>query len=92
MLGATPGKMLMRVRVVSRRTARVPGPGRGLVRFLMPLVIGVVLGMIPLTAPLVPFAAVLVYASCAFDPSGARQGWHDRAARTIVVTQRAPAV
>ncbi|MET8697733.1 RDD family protein [Kitasatospora sp. NPDC004723] len=74
-VGATLGKMAMGLRVVKENTGRTPGLGGGFIRFIIPVVGGF----------LCYIGAVLVYLSPFFDNSGKLQGWHDRAAGTLVI-------
>ena len=73
--GQTLGKMALRIKVVGADNGLVPGWGRSIGR-----------GM-PLVAAVVPVAgwigALLVYVSMLWDDR--HQGWHDKAARTLVV-------
>ncbi|MEV0187700.1 RDD family protein [Kitasatospora purpeofusca] len=73
--GATLGKMAMGLRVVKESTGQNPGLGGGFIRFIIPIV-GAILCYI---------GALLVYLSPFFDNSGKLQGWHDRAAGTLVI-------
>lgn len=73
--GWTLGKKLVSLRALDARTGRPLGLGRALVRLLVPGVSGVV----PLVGP------VLVGLSPLFDDSGRRQGWHDKAAGSVVL-------
>ncbi|MCG6496486.1 RDD family protein [Kitasatospora sp. A2-31] len=73
--GATLGKMAMGLRVVKESTGQVPGLGGGFIRFIIPIV----------GAFLCYIGAALVYLSPFFDNSGKLQGWHDRAAGTLVI-------
>jgi uncharacterized RDD family membrane protein YckC len=75
LVGATLGKMLVGLRVVKESTGGKPGLGGGFIRWIIPEVGAFVCGI----------GALLVYLSPFFDSSGKRQGWHDRAAGTIVV-------
>ncbi|MCX5410599.1 RDD family protein [Streptomyces sp. NBC_00059] len=74
-LGATVGKMAVGLRVVKENTGQNPGIGAGFIRYIIPIV-GVFLCYI---------GALLVYLSPFFDNSGKLQGWHDRAAGTLVI-------
>lgn len=74
-VGATLGKMIMGLRVLRESTGQVPGVGSGFIRYIIP-VAGALLCYI---------GALLVYLSPFFDNSGKLQGWHDRAAGTIVI-------
>lgn len=73
--GATLGKMALGLKVVKENTGQNPGLGGGFIRWIIPIV----------GAFLCYIGAVLVYLSPFFDNSGKLQGWHDRAAGTIVV-------
>lgn len=73
--GATFGKMALGLRVVRESTGQVPGAGGGFIRYIIPIV----------GAFLCYIGAVLVYLSPFFDNSGKLQGWHDRAAGTVVI-------
>ncbi|MFI9331694.1 RDD family protein [Kitasatospora sp. NPDC052868] len=73
--GATLGKLAMGLRVVKESDGQVPGIGGGFIRFIIPIV-GAILCYI---------GAILVYLSPFFDNSGKLQGWHDRAAGTVVI-------
>ncbi|MFH8514969.1 RDD family protein [Streptomyces gelaticus] len=75
LLGATVGKMALGLKVVKENTGLNPGLGGGFIRWIIPLV-GVFLCYI---------GALLVYLSPFFDNSGKLQGWHDRAAGTLVI-------
>ncbi len=74
-LGATLGKMALGLKVVRESTGQPPGLGAGFVRYIIP-VVGVFLCYI---------GALLVYLSPFFDNTGKLQGWHDRAAGTLVI-------
>jgi uncharacterized RDD family membrane protein YckC len=74
-LGQTLGKMAVGLKVVKERDGQNPGLGSGFVRFIIPIV-GVFLCYI---------GAALVYLSPFFDSTGKTQGWHDRAAGTLVI-------
>lgn len=74
--GQTLGKMLLRLQVVRRSDGAAPSPGESVVRFfpwlwlLVPLSIGQLLW-------------IVMYLTAI--PNRRRQGWHDRAASTLVV-------
>lgn len=74
-LGATLGKMALGLKVVKEETGQAPGAGAGFIRWVLPMV-GAVLCYI---------GAALVYLSPLFDNTGKSQGWHDRAAHTLVI-------
>ena len=74
--GATPGKRIMKLRVVNRTDGSPVNWTYAAVRALIPTVAGVV--------PVIGFALnIAVYVRAAFHPL--RQGLHDAAAGTIVV-------
>lgn len=66
---ATPGKMLVRIRVVDARTGDKPGVGQSVLRYL-----GYFVSTIPL---------LLGILWVAFDQR--KQGWHDKLAGTLVI-------
>ena len=66
---ATPGKMMMKIKVIDARTGGAPTAGQAIVRYL-----GYYLSMIPL---------FLGFIWVVFDER--KQGWHDKIARTLVV-------
>uniref|UniRef100_UPI0020281ED3 RDD family protein n=1 Tax=Actinotalea sp. C106 TaxID=2908644 RepID=UPI0020281ED3 len=72
--GWTIGKRLVGLRVLGAETGRPVGLGRALLRFLVPAAGSLACGV----------GQWVVYASPFFDSSGRRQGWHDKAAGTIV--------
>ncbi|MEV6163721.1 RDD family protein [Streptomyces sp. NPDC052052] len=74
-VGATVGKLAVGLRVVKENTGQNPGIGAGFIRYIIPIV----------GAFLCYIGAVLVYLSPFFDNSGKLQGWHDRAAGTLVI-------
>ncbi|KAA0233605.1 MAG: hypothetical protein JJLCMIEE_03477 [Acidimicrobiales bacterium] len=79
--GQTVGKMLFSLKVVSYDDGYVPTPSRSLLRFIVPnfaLVIGLSL--------ISGGVALIVYLSALGD--GLYRGWHDKAARTIVLRTR----
>jgi uncharacterized RDD family membrane protein YckC len=73
--GATLGKRLLRVKVVRTADGTVPGWGPSLLRWLVPTAGWLTCGL----------GTLLVYLSPAFDGTGCRRGWHDKAAGTQVV-------
>jgi uncharacterized RDD family membrane protein YckC len=75
--GATLGKRLLRLKVVREADGAVPGWGPSVLRWVLPQAVGF------LTCGL---ATVLVYLSPLLDGTGRRQGWHDKVARTLVVS------
>src|SRR5690606_11716186 len=72
--GWTIGKYLVQLRAVSPETGRPVGMARALVRFLVPAAGSLVLGV----------GQLVVYLSPWWDAGGRRQGWHDKAAGTMV--------
>lgn len=68
-LGATPGKMACRLRIVDEVTGRRPTAWQCIGRYVMAL--------------LAVAAAGIGYAWIAIDPR--RQGWHDKIVRTLVL-------
>ncbi|MFC8597627.1 RDD family protein [Isoptericola sp. NPDC057191] len=72
--GRTVGNSLLGIRTVAADGGGPVGAGRGLLRWLVLAGCGVV--------PLV--GTVLVLVSPTFDSSGRRQGWQDKAARSLV--------
>lgn len=74
--GQTLGKMATGIKVVRADTGWVPGWGRSIGRWIIPSSLG-----------LIPYAgwvlSLLVYVSLLWDKT--RQGWHDKAAGTVVV-------
>ena len=75
MSGQTLGKKIFRIRVVRTDTGHSPGWGRSFVRWIVP---DTVLAF-----------GIVCYLSLTWDTS--RQGWHDKAARTVVVKKPNPA-
>ena len=74
--GQTLGKMATRIKVVRADNGLVPGWGKAIGRWIIPAA----LGFIPLVGWIL---SLLVYLSLLWDK--ARQGWHDKAAKTFVV-------
>ncbi|MFD7296609.1 RDD family protein [Streptomyces sp. NPDC059897] len=75
-VGATLGKMAVGIRVVNAETGGKPGLGGALVRYLIVIAGAIACGI----------GQILVYLSPFWDKSGRLQGWHDKAAKTAVVT------
>ncbi|GGC09578.1 RDD family protein [Cellulomonas carbonis] len=73
--GVTLGKRLAGLRLLDVTTGRPVGLGRALLRGVVPLAAGVLPVVGSLAVWLSPFA----------DPSGLRRGWHDRAARAVLL-------
>lgn len=76
MRGQTLGKMMTSIKVVRADNGLGPGWGKSIGRWIIPAV----LGFIPAVGWLL---YLLVYLSLLWD--SARQGWHDKAAGTLVV-------
>ena len=74
-MGQTVGKRLLGIKVVHLSDGDVPGWGSATIRYLLPTAVGAL--------PIVQFLALVVYLRALWDPM--RQGFHDRAAGTIVV-------
>ena len=77
--GQTLGKMAVRIRVVSAESGSLPGWGKAFGRWFVPSIVGV----IGLRIPFIGLLALVVYASLLWDKR--RQGWHDKAAKTLVI-------
>ncbi|MER5448895.1 RDD family protein [Streptomyces sp. NPDC002764] len=75
LVGATLGKMAVGIRVVKADTGQKPGLGSAFIRWIIPLVGGFLCGI----------GQLLVYLSPFWDKSGRQQGWHDKAASTMVI-------
>ncbi|MDQ1287272.1 MAG: hypothetical protein QG622_837 [Actinomycetota bacterium] len=73
--GATLGKQLLKIRVVREMDGQVPGWGPSILRWLIVYLVGSFCGLIAIAVWLSPF----------FDSTGRYQGWHDKAAKTLVV-------
>ena len=73
--GQTPGHRAARIRVVDVNTGALIGPGRAALRWLVMGVTGAI--------------CTLGYWSPFFD-SKRRQGWHDKAASSVVIPARPP--
>ena len=71
--GQTPGKMAVKTRVIRADNGDLPGWGPAAGRWVIP-VVGYILLLIP---------GLLVHASLLWDDR--RQGWHDKAASTLVI-------
>ena len=74
--GQTLGKMATSIKVVRADNGQLPGWGKAIGRWIIPTVLGV----IPFVGWLL---SLLVYISLLWDR--ARQGWHDKAAGTLVI-------
>lgn len=71
--GQTVGKRVRGIKVLRERDLQVPGFGAAAVRWV-----------IPLAASILPAGAMVVFLSPFLDKAR-RQGWHDKAAKTVVV-------
>jgi uncharacterized RDD family membrane protein YckC len=79
--GATFGKQIMGVKVIREHDGSLPGWGPAFGRF------GLMFG--PVIVPCIgPLFTLLCELSPFFDSLGRRQGWHDKAAKTIVVATK----
>lgn len=77
--GRTPGKRWAAIRVISRRGGAVPGWSRAFRRWAVPYALGLVLSFVPYLGGAL---SLLCYVSLTWDRD--RQGWHDKAAGTLV--------
>ncbi|WP_062391687.1 RDD family protein [Gordonia phthalatica] len=77
--GATLGKMAMRLTVVDEVTGRPIGLGAALIRPLIPFLSFFIC---------FPLGVLVVYLSPVFDDSDQRRGWHDKAAKDIVIVKQ----
>ncbi|MET9440014.1 RDD family protein [Streptomyces sp. NPDC006610] len=75
LVGATLGKLAVGIRVVKVDTGQKPGLGSSFIRWIIPIVGSFACGI----------GQLLVYLSPFWDKSGRQQGWHDKAASTMVV-------
>jgi uncharacterized RDD family membrane protein YckC len=75
--GATIGKQLLGLKVVDIDTGGLIGWGRSFVRWVIPFV-----------ASLVCLGQLVVYLSCLWDGAKINRGWHDLAARDVVIRTR----
>lgn len=75
LVGATLGKLAVGIRVVKADTGQKPGLGSAFIRWIIPMVGSIACGI----------GQLLVYLSPFWDKSGRQQGWHDKAASTMVV-------
>jgi uncharacterized RDD family membrane protein YckC len=80
--GATVGKRAMGVKVVRRVDGQLPGPGIAIGRYFA-FVVMVSVGALALLV-----GAIVVLLSPLFDKTGARQGWWDKVAGTVVIKSR----
>jgi uncharacterized RDD family membrane protein YckC len=80
--GATVGKKVMGVRVAMLADGSNPSVGtctKRLLCYWVPATVGLMLALIP---------GIVVMLSPLFDQSGARRGWWDKAAGTVVIRTR----
>ncbi|MER6531616.1 RDD family protein [Streptomyces sp. NPDC001508] len=75
LVGATLGKLAVGLRVVKADTGQKPGLGSAFIRWIIPMVGSFACGI----------GQLIVYLSPFWDKSGRQQGWHDKAASTMVV-------
>lgn len=75
LVGATVGKLALGLRVVKADTGQKPGLGSSFIRWIIPTVGSFLCGI----------GQLLVYLSPFWDNSGRQQGWHDKAASTMVL-------
>ncbi|MDT0461805.1 RDD family protein [Streptomyces gibsoniae] len=75
LVGRTLGKMAVGLHVVNAETGGKPGLGKSFIRWIIPTVGSVLCGI----------GQLLVYLSPFWDKSGRQQGWHDKAAGTMVI-------
>ncbi|MFE5212128.1 RDD family protein [Streptomyces sp. NPDC056600] len=78
LVGATVGKLALGLRVVKADTGQKPGLGSSFIRWIIPTVGAFLCGI----------GQLLVYLSPFWDNSGRQQGWHDKAASTMVLGKR----
>jgi len=74
--GATLGKLAVGLRVVKVETGQKPGLGAAFIRWVIPIVGAFACGI----------GQLVVYLSPLWDKSGRQQGWHDKAAKTMVIS------
>ncbi|MEU3951107.1 RDD family protein [Streptomyces achromogenes] len=75
LFGATLGKLAVGIRVVKVENGQKPGLGKSFLRWIIPIVGSFACGI----------GQLVVYLSPFWDKSGRQQGWHDKAASTMVV-------
>ncbi len=71
--GQTPGKMILRIKIVRASNGYLPSWGQAAIRWAIPIV-----GFVFLVLP-----GLLVWASLLWNKR--KQGWHDMAGRTLVI-------
>ena len=74
--GQTVGKMATSVKVIRADSGQPPGWGKSIARWIIPTLLGIIpfIGLV---------LSLLCYVSLTWDK--VRQGWHDKAAATLVV-------
>ena len=77
--GQTIGKIVMNIRVVNADSGAIPAAGSSFVRWAVPSVFALIGNWVDVVGLL----AIIVYLSLVWGRR--RQGWHDKAANTIVV-------
>lgn len=75
LIGATLGKLAVGIRVVKVEDGQKPGLGKSFIRWIIPIVGSFACGI----------GQLIVYLSPFWDKSGRQQGWHDKAASTMVI-------
>lgn len=80
--GQTVGKMITNIRIVRTEDGLVPGWDMSAVRWLLPAIPGFIEWFAP-SLWAVGLLGLVVYVSLTWDR--VRQGWHDKAAKTLVV-------
>ncbi|MFF9024106.1 RDD family protein [Streptomyces eurythermus] len=75
LFGATLGKLAVGIRVVKVENGQKPGLGKSFLRWIIPIVGSFACGI----------GQLVVYLSPFWDKSGRQQGWHDKAASTMVI-------
>lgn len=79
--GQTLGKMAMKIKIIRAGDGQIPGWNDSTVRWLVPAIPGLI-ALAP-SLELVGLLSLLVYLSLVWDK--VRQGWHDKAAKTLVI-------
>ena len=79
--GQTIGKMAMKIKIIRSGDGLLPGWDMSTVRWLVPAIPSLIALVPPLG--LVGLLSLVVYLSLTWDK--VRQGWHDKAAKTLVV-------
>ncbi|GAA4403818.1 RDD family protein [Tsukamurella soli] len=77
LVGATVGKMALRLKVVNQSTGQPIGLGQAFIRQLIPYLGSILCGV----------GQLLVLLSPLMDNSGRMQGWHDKAANDLVIVK-----